>query len=123
MMEEFASLDREVQNFKPKLSRHEKLRSLILDWHKELDPDEERTLPAKTCDIIITSRDRIRSVTLEGRKALFKKWGPRDFVARAVVLLKSLPDPADRDGLYTVQASTGPRHLKVVDRAPAQSAA
>jgi hypothetical protein len=116
LLEEFAALDQEVANFKPRLLRHEKLRSLILDWNPDLPPNEEETLTSKTCDIIITSRDRIRSVSLKGKQALFKLWGTQDFVATAVVHVKSLPDPEDKDGLYTVQAPTGPRHLKVIRR-------
>lgn len=121
MVEEFAALDREIANFKHKLSRHEKLRSYILEWNKDLAPDQERTIQSKTCDIIITSRDLMKSVTVEGKKALFKLWGRDSFIAKANVLLKMLPDPEDPDDLYTVQASTGPRHLRVVERA--QSAA
>ena len=35
------------------------------------------------------------------------------------MLLKSLPDAKDEAGLYTVQAYTGPRHLRVVAKARA----
>jgi hypothetical protein len=116
LLEEFAALDQEVANFKPRLLRHEKLRSVILGWYPDLPGDEEETLISKTCDIILTSRDKIRSVSPAGRSALFKLWGSRDFIAKSIVLLKSLPDPEDKDGLYTVQAPTGPRHLKVIRR-------
>ena len=117
MVEEFATLDREIAAFKHKISRHEKLRSYILDWNKDLAPDAERTIQSKSCDIIITSRDLVRSVTPEGKKALFKLWGTAGFIAKANVLLKTLPDPKDPGGLYTVQAPIGPRHLRVVERA------
>lgn len=125
LAEEFAALDQQVANFKPRLLRHEKLRALILSWNPNLPPDEEETIQSKTCDIIITSRDKIRSVSVEGRKALCKLWGIRDFIANTIVYVKSLPDPEDKDGLYTVQAPTGPRHLKVITREQAakQSAA
>lgn len=123
VLEEFAVLDREVRNFKPRLLRHEKLRNLILDWNSTLQPDEESTLKGKTCDIIISSRDRLRSVTPAGRKALYKLWGARDFIANCIVQLKSLPDPKDELGLYTVQAPTGPRHLSVIDREEREKAA
>ena len=123
VIEEFAVLDRQVRNFKPLQLRHEKLRNLILDWHQSLPPDEEAKLRGKTCDIIISSRDRVRSVTLAGRKLLFKLWGARGFIAKSIVLLKSLPDPKDELSLYTVQALTGPRHLQVVDLEPREKAA
>jgi len=123
LVEEFAQLDREISNFKHKISRHEKLRGLILEWNQDLPADDERTLTAKTCDIIITSRDRIRSVTLAGKKALLKLWGTNRFIAKCQVHLKSLPDPKDEDGQYTVLESTGPRHLKVVERAQAATTA
>jgi hypothetical protein len=116
LIEEYATLDRAVRNFKPLALRHEKLRNLILEWHSAVRPEDEATLRGKSCDIIISSRDKVRSVTLAGRKALYKLWGPRDFIARSVVLLKSLPDPKDESSLYTVQAPTGPRHLQVIDR-------
>lgn len=116
LLEEFAVLDQEVANFKSRLLRHEKLRSLILGWNPALPPDEEQRLISKTCDIIITSRDRIRSVSPGGKKALYKLWGSSGFIAKSIVLLKSLPDPEDKGGLYTVQAPIGPRHLKVVKR-------
>lgn len=38
IIEEFALIDREVRNFKPRLLRHEKLRNLILEWHADLPP-------------------------------------------------------------------------------------
>lgn len=123
IIEEFAVLDREVRNFKPRLLRHEKLRNLILEWFSTLEPGEEATLPGKTCDIIISSRDRVRSVTLAGRKKLFKLWGAPAFIAKSLMLLKALPDPKDELGLYTVQSPTGPRHLQVIDREQREKAA
>lgn len=117
LIEEYAALDREVSDFKPRLFRHGKLRELILDWYPGAAPEEEITVPGTSCDILISSRDKIRSVTLEGRQQLYRLWGTREFVARAQVLLKSLPDPKDEAGLYTVQALTGPRHLRVVAKA------
>jgi hypothetical protein len=117
LIEEYAALDQEVANFKPKLLRHGKLRELILDWYPAAAPDEEITVPGTSCDILISARDKIRAVTHEGRMQLNRLWGSREFIARAIVLLKSLPDPKDEAGLYTVQALTGPRHLRVVAKA------
>jgi len=116
LVEEYARLDQEVESFKPRLQRHEKLRQLILDWHGNLAPEAEATVPGETCDIIITSRDRVRTVTLDGKQKLFKLWGTRGFIAKSLVLLKSLPDPKDEMSLYSQQALTGPRHLHVVAR-------
>ena len=116
LMEEFAALDREIENYRPRIQRHEKLRLLILDWHKDVPPDEEVTVPGLSCDILITARDNVRGVTLEGKQKLFRLWGPKAFIARAHVLLKALPDPRDEEGLYTKQALTGPRHLHVMHR-------
>ena len=123
IIEEFALIDREVRNFKPRLLRHEKLRNLILEWHADLPPEEDCTIKGKTCDIILSSRDRVRSVTLNGRKALYKLWGARNFIAKSTMLLKFLPDPKDELGLYTVQALTGPRHLQVVELQARENAA
>jgi hypothetical protein len=119
LIEEFAALDHEVSNFKPKLFRHQKLRELILDWHGGADPEEEITVTGANCDILISARDQIRAVTNEGKQKLYRLWGSREFIARAAVLLKSLPDPKDEAGLYTVQALTGPRHLRVIAKARA----
>lgn len=119
LIEEYITLHREVEDFKPRLYRFEKLRQLILDWYPSVSPEEEITLSGEICDILISSRDKVRSVTPEGKKKLFKLWGPHGFVAKAVVLLKSLPDPTDREGMYTQQAYTGPRHLHVVTRVKA----
>ena len=123
IIEEFAVLDREVRNFKPRLLRHEKLRNLILEWNSFLPPEGETKLIGKSCDIIISSRDRVRSVTLAGRKALYKLWGANAFIAKSIVLLKAIPDPKDEASLYTVQAPTGPRHLQVIDREQREKAA
>lgn len=125
LIEEFALLDQEVSNFNPKLFRHRKLRELILDWYPGASPEEEVTVPGINCDIVISARDLIRSVTLQGKQKLYRLWGSKDFIAKATVLLKSLPDPKDEAGLYTVQALTGPRHLRVVakSRAAADTAA
>jgi hypothetical protein len=125
LIEEFAALDQEISNFKPKLFRHGKLRELILEWYPGASPEEEITVPGVNCDIVISARDKIRAVTEEGKKKLYRLWGARDFIAKATVLLKCLPDPGDRAGLYTEQAMTGPRHLRVVQksRAAADSAA
>lgn len=112
LVEEFIELDREIDAIKPKLLRHEKLRDLILSWHSEIPPEDEVTVSGKSWDILITCRDKLRTVTLDGRKKLFRIWGARDFIAKANVFLKSLSD--DELGLYTVQAMTGPRHLHVV---------
>jgi len=114
LVDEFISLDAEVAGFKHKQFRHEKLRSLILDWYPELPPDDEVTVPGTAFDVLISSRDRMRTVTLGGKKRLLKLWGPAGFLERALVLLKHLPDPRDEAGEYTQQASTGPRHLHVV---------
>ena len=119
LLEEYARLDREIESLRPKLLRHEKLREVILEWYRQVPGEEEITVPGITCDVLITARDRMRAVSLEGRKKLFKLWGAREFVAKVHVYLKSLPDPEDELGLYTVQARTGPRHLHCVARASA----
>lgn len=116
LVDEFAALDRAVNDFKPKLFRHEKLRKLILDWYPGVAAEEEFTVPGITNDILVSARDQIRSVTLAGKRKLFKLWGPTAFIAKSNVLLKSLPDPEDEKGLYTVQSLTGPRHLHVIAR-------
>jgi hypothetical protein len=78
-----------------------------------------------SCDVLISARDNVRSVTMAGKQKLFRLWGPKSFIAKATVLLKNLPDPKDEEALYTIQALTGPRHLHVMTRANAaqQSAA
>lgn len=119
LIEEFAALDQEISNFKPKLFRHSKLRELILDWYPGASPEEEVNVPGVNCDIVISARDKVRSVTDEGKKKLYRLWGSREFIARATMLLKSLPDPKDAAGLYTEQAMTGPRHLRVIAKARA----
>lgn len=123
LIQEYIALDREVQDFKPRIYRHEKLRQLILDWYPSVSPEEEITVQAENCDIVISSRDKVRSVSAEGKKKLWKLWGPRDFIAKCHVHLKSLPDPDDREGLYTQQAYTGPRHLHVMTRVKATQVA
>jgi hypothetical protein len=114
LIEEYSRLDQEVNNFKPVLFRHQKLRELILDWYPGASPEEEVTVPGANCDIMISARDKIRAVTQEGKQKLYRLWGAKGFVAKSVVLLKSLPDPKDAEGLYTVAGLTGPRHLRVI---------
>ena len=123
LVEEFARLDGEVNQFKPTLLRHEKLRHIILDWYEHLNPEEEGLAPGEIHDIVISSRDQMRTVTDTGKQKLFKLWGPRGFIAKSLVLLKSLPDPKDELSLYTRKDLTGPRHLTVRLKAAASSAA
>ena len=123
LVEEFATLDREITELKPKIFRREKLRSLILGWYPSLGGEEEITVPGINCDILISGRDQMRTVTLKGREKLFRLWGQKGFIAKSIVLLKSLPDPKDEKGLYTVQSMTGPRHLTVIARVKAATAA
>ena len=125
LVEEYAALDQEISNLKPKIFRHQKLRELILDWYPGAPADEEITVPGLNCDILISARDKIRAVTDQGKMKLYRLWGSRAFIAKSLVLLKALPDPKDEAGLYTMQALTGPRHLRVVAkvRAAADSAA
>lgn len=113
LVEEFIALDSEVQAFKPKLLRHEKLRQVMLDWYPNAAGEEEISITGGSCDILISSRDRMRAVTIEGKKKLFRLWGQRDFIAKCHVHLKSLPDPDDVKGDYTTVSHTGPRHLRV----------
>lgn len=122
LVDEFAALDRQVNEFKPKIFRHEKLRKLILDWYPGVAAEEEFTVPGISCDVLISARDQIRSVTTEGKRKLFKLWGERGFIAKSTVFLASLPDPKDEKGLYTVQSMTGPRHLHVIARAREKAA-
>jgi hypothetical protein len=117
LVEEFCALDREIENYKPRLQRHEMLRSLILNWFPDLADDTEMTVAGIDHDVLITARDRIRTVTPLGRSKLFKLWGKGNFITKCVVHLKALPDPQDPDGLYTVPARIGPRHLHVVAKA------
>ena len=116
LVEEFAQLDSQVRLFKPQLLRYEKLRTWILDWYPDLAPDAETNVSGITNDILISARDRIRYVTDEGKKRLFKLWGQKEFIERAHMHLKSLPDPRDEKSEYSVQALVGPRHLHVVSR-------
>jgi hypothetical protein len=114
LIEEYATLDQEVSNFKPTLFRHQKLRELILGWYPGLEPEEEALVPGVNIDIVISARDNMRRVTAQGKQKLYKLWGAQRFVANSNILLKTLPDPEDKLGLYTVQALTGPRHLRVI---------
>ncbi len=123
LVEEFAAIDREIDRIQPMLARHQLLRSLILGWHAGAAAEEQITVPGTTCDIVITARDKLRFVTEAGKQKLFRLWGPKEFVARANMLLKSLPDPKDASGLYTVQALKGPRHLRVVAKSGAANSA
>lgn len=123
LVEEFAVLDREIENYLPRIHRHEQIRRLILDWHKSLPPEEAVTIPGLTCDILITAQDSIRTVTPKGKEKLYKLWGQKGFIAKAHMFLKVLPDPRDEKGLYTEKAPTGPRHLHVMQRPAASSAA
>src|SRR5262252_4144588 len=104
MVEEFIALDREVQAFKPQLLRHEKLRSLILDWYPQAAGDEEFVVPGISTDVVVSARDCMRTVTQAGRQKLLKLWGQKGFLEKSHVFLKHLPDPEDRKGLYTEQA-------------------
>jgi hypothetical protein len=113
LIEEFAQLDQEIANFKPRMFRHQKLRALILDWYPGLAPEEEAIIPGLNVDIVISARDKMRTVTVQGKQALYKLWGSRDFIAKSSILLKQLPDPEDRAGLFTQVALSGPRHLRV----------
>ena len=113
LIEEYAALDQALDNFKPALFRHQKLRELILGWYPGLEPHEEAIAPGRNCDIVISAKDQIRRVTAEGKKKLYRLWGSREFIARTTVFLKELPDPKDPRCLYTVQALSGPRHLRV----------
>jgi hypothetical protein len=119
LIEEYAALDQEISNIKPKLFRHGKLRELILAWYPGAAPEEEITVPGVNCDVLISARDKIRAVTEPGKQKLYRLWGPREFIAKSTMLLKALPDPKDEAGLYTVQALTGPRHLRVIAKARA----
>ena len=123
LVEEFARLDSEVNQFKPSLLRHEKLRHIILGWYEDLAAEEEGLAPGEIHDIVISSRDQMRTVTDAGKLKLFKLWGPRGFIAKSLVLLKSLPDPKDELSLYTRKDLIGPRHLTVRLKAAASSAA
>lgn len=113
LAEEFCILDGEVRNFKPILQRHAKLRELILAWHEDLPSESEAIVPALTYDIVISSKDQIRSVSLEGKKKLFKLWGANDFIAKSSILLKSLGDLEDEQHRFTIAELRGPRHLHV----------
>lgn len=119
IVEEYAALDEQVENFKPLLSRHQMLRGLILGWYPSASAEEEISVAGASCDIIISARDKIRAVTEAGKQKLYRLWGSRDFIAKSHVLLKSLPDPKDEAGLYTIQSLTGPRHLRVVAKSRA----
>lgn len=123
LIDEFIDLDRQVDDFRPLQTRHQKLRELILDWHPNLAPEDEALISGSNRDILISSRDKLRKVTAAGKLKLFKKWGAKGFVARAEVLLRSLPDPKDELGLYTQTTLSGPRHLHVVTQRQKTAAA
>lgn len=121
LIDEFINLDAEVDAFKHKQFRHSKLRELILGWYPHLAPEEEARLAGTEWDILISSKDRIRKVTLAGKQRLFKEWGRQEFIAQAVVLLKSLPDSRDEEGKYSMQSLSGPRHLHVIGKGQASA--
>jgi hypothetical protein len=123
LVEEFVLLDKQVRDFKPSSLRHAKLRELIIGWYPKLPPGDEITAQGLTADVVISARDHVRSVTLEGRRKLFKLWGARSFIERAYVYMKSLPDPLDENRLYSSPAPSGPRHLRVISKARQTQAA
>jgi len=118
-VEEFAELDRIIDNYLPDIRRHNRLRRLILDWYPGLAADEGIKVAGINSDVWISARDKVRSVTPAGKARLFRLWGRDEFLAKAEVYMKNLPDPEDRAQLYTVQNPTGPRHLHVMSKAKA----
>src|SRR5262245_59390075 len=100
LVEEYIALDREVEAFKPTRLRHEKLREIILNWYPGVAGDQEIAITGGSSNILISARDRMRVVTDEGKRKLFKLWGQRDFIAKCVMHLKYLPDPEDEEALF-----------------------
>ncbi len=108
---ELARLDAQ-HHYKAKESQKQTLRETILEWHKDLAGDKETIEHGIEWDVRITARDNQRVVSIDGKKKLRKLWGVTKFLEACSVILKSLPDPKDAAGLYTVNDRTGPRHLK-----------
>jgi hypothetical protein len=62
--------------------------------------------------VVVTPCDQQRVITLAGLTKLRKEWGVPTFMRRVGIALKFLPDPKDPGNIYTMQARTGPRHLR-----------
>jgi hypothetical protein len=117
LVDEFASLDFEIQSFKPKIQRHAELRATILAACPDLPPEQSRTVPGRQYSVVVTPCDQQRVITLAGLTKLRKEWGVPTFMRRVGIALKHLPDPKDPGSLYTMQSRTGPRHLRPVPKA------
>ena len=116
VVDEYAALDAELARLRPVITRHEKLRELILGWYPNLPAEAGTTVDGSDATVVITPRDNERKVTSDGKIRLQKLWGPRTFADKCIVYLKNLPDPEDHEGLYTELNCTGPRHLKAFPR-------
>jgi len=122
MVDEWATLDREVTDalapYKGNMKRLQDLREQFLSWISSATRgDQEAFLDGLESRILISMCDNRREVTYAGKLKLRKLWGAKALLERMNLAVKQLPDPEDKQGLYSVKERTGPRHLTAIPMA------
>jgi hypothetical protein len=128
MVDEWASLDRAMKDalapYQGKIKRLQDLREQFLSWLPSgMAGDQEGFLDGISSRILVSACDNKREVTLAGKLKLRRLWGAKTLLERCYLPVKQLPDPDDKQGLYTVKQRTGPRHLTAIPKPAAQQAA
>lgn len=114
--EEFGPLDAEVQLFKPKISRHEKLRNEITAWHEGEAADKTFAIAAGGFTIQVGEKTNERRILSMGK--LYRKMGLGllKFLDRCKMDLKvvdALLTPDQQAGIIE-KTQTGWRPIKAV---------
>jgi hypothetical protein len=118
-VDEWAALDREVSialaPWKGKIKRLSDLREQFLNQlPSELRGEEEHFIDGTTSRLLISMCDNRRELTWPGKLKLRKLWGATKLLELMTLASKQLPDPEDKQGLYTVKQRSGPRHLTAI---------
>jgi hypothetical protein len=123
LVDEFAELDRQVQQFAPKAARHEELKKVIKGWYEQHPADQTAVAAGNVYDVQVSAKSNERTWT--SILKLYRALKRDAFFRICEVALGKAEEILGKEAvakLVTVTQS-GSRRLKPVLKAPVQQAA
>lgn len=126
LIDEYGELDRQIQQFKPVLDRHEKIKQIIKSWYVDRAPEATDVIHGRVYEIQIGAREKER--TWESMAKVVKAiGGPKVLMGICAVAIKSVEDLIGKTKTedLLIERQTGSRRIKAILRTgvkPAEAA-
>jgi hypothetical protein len=120
LIDEFGELDRQIQEFAPKVKRHKALQEVIRSWYQGHPADQPAIAEGHLYTVQVGARSEERYFDLKAKAAIWKRMGKAAALEAFNITLKAVEEALGKFELEALvsKANVGTRKLIPVLKAP-----